>query len=237
MRSIMIGLSLMFFTLSAFITFRASELPVQTPLANIPLADLPLVNTPPAYTPVYPDHPNGAPVESNPPVQNSAEHQDADNSAITTDLEATSKEPENKPITTKNTVEGINAADFAIHPRILTVFGGQTFRSGRDIIDDTAAPKIEKLINEVSVFPNSLLIIEGHTDNIPTGKLHKSNMDLSVSRAKAIANILISRGIPQERISVIGYGDTRPIDTNNTEEGRAANRRVEIKLMLKEGGN
>ncbi len=62
-------------------------------------------------------------------------------------------------------------------------------------------------------------------------------MDLSVRRAKAIADLLIDRGIPRERITVVGYGDTRPIDTNNTEEGRSKNRRVEVKLMLKEGEN
>lgn len=236
MRSIMIGLSLIFFTLSAFIVFRASELSVQTPLTNIPLADLPLVNTPPVLTPAYPDHPNDVPVESIALTQNSTEHQDA-GSAIATDLETTSTKPEDKPITTEKINERTKARDIDNHPRILTVFGGQTFRSGQDIINDAAASKIEKLISEISVFPNSLIIIEGHTDNIPTGKLHKNNMELSVRRAKAIANILISRGIPQERISVIGYGDTRPIDTNNTEEGRAANRRVEVKLMLKEEGN
>lgn len=236
MRSIMIGLSLIFFTLSALVVFRASELSVQTPFANIPLADLPLVNTPPVLTPAYPDNPNDVPVESSALTQNSTEHQDA-SGAIATNLEKTSTKPEDKSITTEKTSESIHAADFANHPRILTVFGGQTFRSGQDIINDAAASKIEKLISKISVFPNSIIIIEGHTDNIPTGKLHKGNMELSIRRAKAIANILISRGIPQERISVIGYGDTRPIDTNNTEEGRAANRRVEVKLMLKEGGN
>lgn len=236
MRSIMIGLSLIFFTLSVLIVFRASELAVQTPLANIPLVDLPLANTPPALTPAYPDNPNDVPAESNALTLNPTEHQNASN-AIAPDLETISTKLEDKPITTGKTSESIHAIDFANHPRILTIFGGQTFRSGQDVINDAAASKIEKLISEISVFPNSIIIIEGHTDNIPTGKLHKGNMELSIRRARAIANILIARGIPQERISVIGYGDTRPINTNNTEEGRAANRRVEVKLMLKEGEN
>jgi outer membrane protein OmpA-like peptidoglycan-associated protein len=60
---------------------------------------------------------------------------------------------------------------------------------------------------------------------------------LSLRREKTIANILVSHGIPLERISVMGYGDTRPISTNNTEAGRAKNRRVEVKLMPKEGEN
>ena len=62
-------------------------------------------------------------------------------------------------------------------------------------------------------------------------------MDLSLLRAKAIANILITYGISLDQISEIGYGDTRPISSNGTAEGRAKNRRVEVKLMPKEGKN
>jgi outer membrane protein OmpA-like peptidoglycan-associated protein len=62
-------------------------------------------------------------------------------------------------------------------------------------------------------------------------------MDLSLRRARAIEKILVSHGIPSNRISVIGYGDARPIASNHTEEGRAKNRRVEVKLMPKEGKN
>lgn len=231
MRFIIIGLSFVFFTLSAIITFTALDSPVHAPLANIPLTDIPLVNTP-----YHQDNPKDTSSESNNVTKNITEDQNI-NSAIVKKPEAPIAQLEDKLTITEKTTESIKTADIANHPRIMTVFGGQTFRSGQDIIHDAAVSKIEKLISEISVFPNSLIIIEGHTDNIPTGKLHKDNMDLSVRRARTIANILISRGIPQERISVIGYGDTRSIDTNTTEEGRARNRRVEVKLMLKEGGN
>ena len=231
MRFIIIGLSCVFFTLSAIITFTALDSPVRAPLANIPLTDIPLVNTP-----YHQDNPKDTSSESNDATQNLTEDQNTD-SAVTKSPETSIAQLEDKPTITEKTTESIKTADIENHPRIMTIFGGQTFRSGHDIIHDAAISKIEKLISEISVFPNSLIIIEGHTDNIPTGKLHKDNMDLSVRRARTIANILISRGIPQERISVIGYGDTRPINTNTTEEGRAKNRRVEVKLMLKEGGN
>jgi outer membrane protein OmpA-like peptidoglycan-associated protein len=62
-------------------------------------------------------------------------------------------------------------------------------------------------------------------------------MDLSFLRAKAIANILVFHGLSPDRISVIGYGDTHPIDSNDTEEGRAKNRRVEVKLVPEQGKN
>lgn len=236
MRSIIVGLTFVFFTLSALIMFRALKLPVQAPLANVPLVDLPVTDTPLAPPSADQDSSKDISSESNDPTQNLTEHRDADN-AIVADLEATIAQLKDKLTTSEKTIESIKTTNIENHPRIVTVFGGQTFRSGHDVINEAAASKIEKLISEISILPNSHITIEGHTDNIPTGKLHKNNMDLSIRRAKTIANILISRGIPQERISVIGYGDTRPIDTNNTEEGRAKNRRVEVKLMFKEGGN
>jgi flagellar motor protein MotB len=236
MRSIIIGLSVVFFSLSALIMLKALELPAQTPLANIPLVDLPITNAPPTSPPADQDSSKAATSESSAPTQNPAEPQDASN-AVVADLEATIAQLKDKLTVSEKTIENIKATNIENHSRTVTVFGGQTFRSGHDVINEAAASKIEKLISEISVFPNSLITIEGHTDNIPIGKLHKNNMDLSIRRAKTIANILISRGIPQERISVIGYGDTRPIDTNSTEEGRAKNRRVEVKLMFREGGN
>lgn len=118
--------------------------------------------------------------------------------------------------------------------RILAVFGGKTFRPGKDHISDIAALKFEKLISELSLFTNASISVEGHTDSVPTGKSGINNIDLSIRRARVIANHLIERGINRDRISVIGHGDTHPIDRNDTEEGRAKNRRVEVKLMLKE---
>jgi outer membrane protein OmpA-like peptidoglycan-associated protein len=56
-------------------------------------------------------------------------------------------------------------------------------------------------------------------------------MELSFLRAKAVGDMLIKNGISSERISVIGYGDTRPIASNETYEGRVKNRRVEVKLL------
>ena len=228
MRSIIIGLSFIFFTLSTIITFKALELPVHTPTYQDNRQDIisePVISAPRNVI-------KNSTEKTENQVANKGE-------AAVTNLDSTFTSLENKPPATKKTIESksIKTAEIENHPRTLTVFGGQTFRSGHDVIKDVAISKIEKLINEISVFPNSFIIIEGHTDNIPTGKPHSDNRDLSVRRAKTIANILISRGIPQERISVIGYGDTRPIDTNNTEEGRAKNRRVEVKLMLKEGRN
>lgn len=76
--------------------------------------------------------------------------------------------------------------------------------------------------------PKMCLEIRGHTDN--KGSV-KYNQQLSESRAKAVADYLISKGINEKRIQYHGYGKSMPIDDNNTEEGRANNRRVEFKIL------
>lgn len=70
--------------------------------------------------------------------------------------------------------------------------------------------------------------VEGHTDWIAP---EAYNMSLSVRRAEAVANYIVSKGISRDRITTVGYGETRPISSNNTAEGRAQNRRTEIQLM------
>ena len=72
------------------------------------------------------------------------------------------------------------------------------------------------------------LRVEGHTDWIAP---EAYNISLSVRRAEAVANYLVSRGIARNRISTVGYGETRPISNNNTVEGRTLNRRSEIQLL------
>lgn len=72
------------------------------------------------------------------------------------------------------------------------------------------------------------IVVEGHTDNIGSPEY---NLKLSKERAQAVANYLIAKGIPKEKIAVIGYGKSKPLYPNDTEEHRAKNRRVEIKVL------
>lgn len=74
------------------------------------------------------------------------------------------------------------------------------------------------------------LQIEGHTDPILSPRL--SNTDLSLKRALAVARVLIRLGVAPTRLSVAGYGSTRPVSTEESEEGRRQNRRVEIQLIF-----
>lgn len=74
--------------------------------------------------------------------------------------------------------------------------------------------------------------IAGHTDNVPIrSRRFPSNWELSTARAVSVARFLIAQGIPAERISAAGYADTQPVDGNDTDEGRAHNRRIEIQLV------
>ncbi len=218
MRFIIIGLSIIFFTLSAIITFRAQGLP------------LPVQKT------SYQDNPIDVTPESNNIIKKLAEDQET-NRAIVADLQATITQLEDKLKTKEQVLESIKTTDAENTPRTLAVFDGGTFRPGKIGINDVALSTIENFVGEISSAHGSRVIIEGHTDNVPTGKLHIDNLDLSLRRARAIANILVSHGISSDRISVIGYGDAQPIDSNDTEEGRTKNRRVEVKLIPKEGIN
>ena len=87
--------------------------------------------------------------------------------------------------------------------------------------------ELRSLISLLETYPNMRIEIRGHTD----GKGSDSyNQRLSENRAKAVTDYLISKGISEKRLQYKGYGKTMPIDTNDTEEGRANNRRVEFKI-------
>lgn len=75
------------------------------------------------------------------------------------------------------------------------------------------------------------ITIVGHTDNVPIRSLrYPSNWELSGARAGSVVRYLEANSIPNQRLSAVGYADTRPLTTNDTIEGRASNRRVELIL-------
>ena len=84
------------------------------------------------------------------------------------------------------------------------------------------------LINNPSI---TRIRVEGHTDNEGTEAF---NMELSRARAKSVVDYLIGKNIDSERLTFEGYGFTRPKATNEIEEGRAINRRVEFTILEKE---
>ena len=88
--------------------------------------------------------------------------------------------------------------------------------------------ELMRLISLLNTYPSMRIEIGGHTD---AHGADNYNQRLSEQRAKAVADYLVSKGVSESRLQFKGYGKTRPIDTNDTEEGRAKNRRVEFKIL------
>jgi outer membrane protein OmpA-like peptidoglycan-associated protein len=106
---------------------------------------------------------------------------------------------------------------------------GFYFPSGEAEIKTINFPLMNKLINAIRKFPGSKIEVSGHTD--ATGSAEK-NLLLSKDRAKNVADFLINVGhVKRTDITVNGYGETRPIARNNTEQGRAQNRRIELLIV------
>jgi len=110
--------------------------------------------------------------------------------------------------------------------RIVIRLVGLTFASGRDDVDPSYRPLLEKLRRAADVFPRSQIVIEGHTDAYGSDE---GNLALSRRRAEAVSNFLSAElGVPALRISAVGYGETQPIANNETAQGRARNRRIDV---------
>lgn len=109
------------------------------------------------------------------------------------------------------------------------------FDSGDAYLKKDSLPILQEIIQTLNDLPNSIQI-EGHTDDRPLGKGAKfdTNWELSAARAFAVLRFLEINGIAQQRLSAIGYGEFRPLETNDTPEGRTANRRIEINILRRE---
>jgi len=119
----------------------------------------------------------------------------------------------------------------------LRVAAGILFQSGRADIREEAEPILDTLEDIFFTAGDSLsmVTIEGHTDNVPIRNArYEDNWELSSDRATRVGRYIWEKGrISQDKFSVSGYGEFRPIDTNETEEGKQANRRVEFVLRKK----
>ena len=103
---------------------------------------------------------------------------------------------------------------------------GLRFASGRSAIDSANAPLLNKVRDALALFPESTLVVEGHTDS---NGGDSANLILSQDRADALRQYLVSNfGVNAERVTSIGYGETRPVANNETADGRARNRRIDL---------
>ncbi|NQT33298.1 MAG: OmpA family protein [Candidatus Omnitrophica bacterium] len=117
---------------------------------------------------------------------------------------------------------------------VITFLAEIFFDSGKAVISATGEEPLEKVAAVLNgSVPNSAIAVEGHTDNDPIKhSAWESNWELSSARALAVLHYLIDKGsVKPERLSAVGYGEYRPVASNDTPEGKQENRRVEIVIL------
>ncbi len=102
------------------------------------------------------------------------------------------------------------------------------FEFGRATIKPVSYPILNEVVTLMQARPDLRIGVYGHTDNVGS---HQLNMRLSKERAASVMNYLIKKGISATRLESEGFGPDKPVDTNDTAEGRAKNRRVEFKIL------
>ena len=115
----------------------------------------------------------------------------------------------------------------------LTIQGSILFDSGKVEIKDDAIPVVEKVGQILETYAGGTIEIEGHTDNVPmsSGGKYSNNDELSSGRALTVFNYLVENtNLDPAKLIHTGRGEYDPIADNSTDEGRARNRRVEIKI-------
>lgn len=100
------------------------------------------------------------------------------------------------------------------------------FETGKSTIKSESQTIVDELYMMLNNNPSLKITIEGHTDNVGNAA---SNKTLSEQRAASVKSALVSKGIAADRIKTAGYGQDKPVADNSTEEGKAKNRRVEIR--------
>ncbi|MGZ8310669.1 MAG: OmpA family protein [Allosphingosinicella sp.] len=111
---------------------------------------------------------------------------------------------------------------------VLTMPSGITFAFDRYDIQPQFQPTLDQIGQTLSGYPQTMIDIYGHTDSTGTDSY---NQTLSENRARAVAGYLSSRGVQPVRTATRGFGETQPVADNSTENGRGANRRVEIRIV------
>jgi len=113
---------------------------------------------------------------------------------------------------------------------LLTMPSGITFPINSYDIQPQFRPTLDQVAQTLAAYPSTMIDVYGHTD--PSGG-DRINVPLSQDRAQAVATYLAGRGVEPERVATQGFGSSRPLpgNTNATEAERAANRRVEIRIV------
>ncbi|WP_236262968.1 OmpA family protein [Aggregatimonas sangjinii] len=119
--------------------------------------------------------------------------------------------------------EGINVT--------FTEDAGVYFDTNKSNVKGTSATTLNKLADIFQEYPNSYILVEGHTDSAGPDEYNET---LSEQRAKSVTQYLTSKGLDASRFTTKWYGETQPIGDNETKEGKAKNRRVELAIIADE---
>lgn len=118
---------------------------------------------------------------------------------------------------------------------VITLDGSVLFATGKSELLDLAKRKLDDVARALKdISPNQKVVIEGHTDSRGSDA---NNLELSRERAQAVREYLVTQGVSADRMQAVGRGESQPIATNDTPEGRANNRRVEIVVGKPENGS
>jgi len=113
----------------------------------------------------------------------------------------------------------------------ITFSSGILFDVNKSVLRAEALTDLDKTAAVLQKYPDTNVLVEGHTDASGSDAI---NQPLSERRAQAVANAISTRGVVADRISTQGYGSSQPVGDNATEEGKQANRRVELAIYANE---
>lgn len=106
------------------------------------------------------------------------------------------------------------------------------FASGSAKLSAAGVAAIKEVSAQLAAIPNKRFQVEGHTDNVPIATaVFPSNWELASARALNVTRAMIDSGMPSNRVSAASFGDTQPVQPNETPEGKAANRRIAIVVV------
>jgi outer membrane protein OmpA-like peptidoglycan-associated protein len=113
----------------------------------------------------------------------------------------------------------------------ITFKSGMLFNTGKATFQESAKTELQKLAATLNKYEDTMILIEGHTDSVGTIEY---NMVLSQKRAKAVASQLSDNKVNPTRFILVGYGQSQPVASNATGDGRQVNRRVELAITANE---
>lgn len=135
----------------------------------------------------------------------------------------------------KNGIQQIAQVEISANKISINFSDPILFEPGSDVLKPSSFPHLHRLTAVFKDLPNPIQI-EGHTDNRPLGRSirFRSNWELSSARAFSVLQFFVKEGVAPEKLSAVGYGEFKPVRSNDTPEGRSGNRRIEINIIRHE---